>query len=85
MATYPTDRVVLVIVAVLKPYLGGVMAASAVEMHRQKLNLNGSQISRNQVQALIDSMGAGLNVFVGHDKAAQVMEQMQVAVKGEAK
>jgi hypothetical protein len=75
-----TNEVVLTIVRVLAPYLGQTMASSAAQAHCQKLGIAGEQMAPAQAEALIGKVGAGLNVFVGREKAAAVVADLRRAI-----
>ena len=83
MATSPalsTSDVVQTIVRVVAPYLGETMARSAAHAHCQKLGIDGDQMLSGQAEALIAKMGAGLNVFVGREKASVVVADLRKAI-----
>jgi hypothetical protein len=74
------------IVAMLSPYLGETMARAATLAHCQKLGIavDGSEITNEQLDALLRKFTQGLNIFVGREKAAAVVGQIQAAMAGRA-
>jgi hypothetical protein len=87
MATSPalsTSDVVQTIVRVVAPYLGETMARSAAHAHCQKLGIDGAQMLPAQAEALIGKVGAGLNVFVGREKASAVVADLRRAILPES-
>jgi hypothetical protein len=82
MATeIPTRDVAQVITGVVQPYIGATMAQAAVQAHLAKLGVRGPSISLDQTAALIQRIGTGLNVFLGKERAAKVVDEMMRAVK----
>jgi hypothetical protein len=69
------------IVECVSPYLGQTMAEASVEAQRQRLGITDSRLAAEQVEALITRIGVGLVIFVGRDKTAQVVRQMQDSVR----
>jgi hypothetical protein len=83
MTTSPalaTSDVVLTIVRVVAPYLGETLARSAAQAHCQKLGIAGDRMLPAQAEALIGKVGAGLNVFVGREKASAVVADLRRAI-----
>jgi hypothetical protein len=71
--------------AMIAPVLGETMARSAVQAQCQKLGITDGVATREQLGALVEKIGQGLNVFMGRDKAQQLVGQMRDALtRGEA-
>jgi hypothetical protein len=70
------------IVAMLSPYLGETMARAAAIAHCQKLGIvaDGAEITREQLDALLRRFGQGLNIFIGREKAAAVVREIQAVM-----
>jgi cell division GTPase FtsZ len=68
------------IVRVVSPYLGENMARSAARAHCQKLGIEGPEVSADQIETLISRLGAGLNVFIGRERAAVAIEELKRAL-----
>ena len=66
--------------AVLSPYLGATMARASANTHCDKLAINGDQISSAQADALLGRLASGLNVFIGRERSAVVLEEMRRAL-----
>jgi hypothetical protein len=66
--------------AVLSPYLGDTMARASARTHCDKLAIDGEDISAAQADALLGKLSSGLNVFIGRERAAAVLEEMRRAV-----
>lgn len=73
-------------VQVMSPYIGDTMARSATEAHCQKLGIGGGPISNEQLEAVLGKVGAGLNIFLGRERAATVIAEVrrQLAQAGTA-
>jgi hypothetical protein len=72
-----TSEVLETIQRIVSPVLGENMARTAAKAHCRGLGVNGDQMSAEQVAALIDRMGKGLNVFVGRDRAGTVVAELR--------
>jgi hypothetical protein len=72
-----TSEVVATIVRVLSPYVGETMARSATQAQCQKLGIEGAEISGEAAEALIGRLGAGLNIFIGRERSALVVEELR--------
>jgi hypothetical protein len=70
------------IIRMLSPYVGETMARAAALAHCQKLGIavESADISREQLDALLRKLSQGLNIFVGRDKAAAVVGEIQAAM-----
>lgn len=70
------------IIRMLSPYVGETMARAAALAHCQKLGIvvESTDISREQLDALLRKLSQGLNIFVGRDKAAAVVGEIQAAM-----
>jgi hypothetical protein len=77
-----TSEVLETIQRIVSPVLGENMARSAAQAHCRGLGVNGDQMNADQVAALIDRMGKGLNVFVGREKAGALVSELQRALGG---
>ena len=84
MATQPTrtDDVVEALTRTLTPYIGPNMARSAVQSQRDRLGIEGSAITADQIEGLIAKVGHGLNVFLGRERAAGVVDEMRKSLDG---
>jgi hypothetical protein len=72
------------LVAVLAPYLGETMARASARTHCEKLAIAGDEITTPQADALLGKLSSGLNVFIGRERAAHVLEEMKQAVASRA-
>jgi hypothetical protein len=61
---------------VLSPYLGKLMAQASAGAHCRDLQIDGDSMDRQKVDALVERLGKGLNLFLGRDKSKQVVEEM---------
>ena len=70
------------IVRMLSPYLGETMARAAALAHCQKLGIatDGTEIKTEQLEALLRKFAQGLNIFVGREKAAVLVGEIQAAM-----
>ncbi len=71
------SEAVQVMVRVMSPYIGDTMARSAAEAHCQKLGVGSGPLSEEQLEALLGKVGAGLNIFLGREKAATVIAEVR--------
>jgi hypothetical protein len=67
------------VVRVVAPYFGETMATAAVEMHRNKLGLDGAVLTEAQLDALLHKIGMGLVIFVGRKKSEQIVRDARAA------
>lgn len=74
------------IVGMLSPYLGETMARAAALAHCQKLGIvvDGTEISREQLDALLKKLAQGMNIFIGREKAVVVMGEIRAAMAARA-
>jgi hypothetical protein len=79
-----TDAVVETLTRTLSPYIGPNMARSAVQSQRERLGINGAEITPAQIGHLIAKVGHGLNVFLGRERAAGVIDEMKRSLDGVA-
>ena len=73
-------EVIDTLAAVLSPYVGATMASASARTHCDKLAINGDEISSAQADALLGRLSSGLNVFIGRERAAVVLEEMRRAL-----
>jgi hypothetical protein len=76
-----TDDVCAALVRVLSVYLGDTMARSSIEAQCQKLGID-SEMTPDELEALLAKLGSGLNVFVGRHRSAHILDEMKRAVGG---
>lgn len=67
--------------AVLSPYVGETMARASAQAHCEKLGVRGEAISAAETETLVAKLASGLNVFVGRERAAGVLDEMRKAVE----
>lgn len=79
---FKTAEVLDSIAGVLSPYLGKFMAKASASAHCQDLQIEDDLIDRQKVDALVERLGKGLNLFLGRDKSKQVVEEMLRALDG---
>lgn len=70
------------IIGMLSPYLGETMSRAAALAHCQKLGIvvDGGEITREQLDALLRKLAQGLNIFIGREKAEQVIGEIRAAM-----
>ncbi len=78
---FECDAVCAKIVESVAPYLGQTMAQASVSTQRQKLGIEGTHITADQVEALVSRIGLGLKIFVGRDKSAEIVRKLQTTVR----
>lgn len=71
------DAVIEAIVTAVAPFLGENMARAATADQCRKLGLEGGELDAQQVDGLLSRIGKGLNLFVGRDQAARLIEQLR--------
>jgi hypothetical protein len=72
-----TDAVLDALTRTLTPYIGANMARSAILSQRDRLGIEGAAITPEQIEGLIAKVGHGLNVFLGRERAAGVVDEMR--------
>jgi len=65
------------IVTAVAPFLGENMARAATRDQCRKLGIEGDRFEWQQVDGLLAQIGKGLNLFVGRDQAARLIEQLR--------
>jgi len=75
-----TTDAIRVIVEVMAPYIGDTMARSAARAHCQKLEIR-ETLSAADVDALLERLGSGLNIFLGRDRSAAVVAETRRALE----
>jgi hypothetical protein len=71
------DAVIDVLVRALAPFVGANMARAVARGHCEKVGITTAQVSAAQLEKLIDVLRPGLNVFVGPEKTALIVEQVR--------
>jgi len=82
LPSFKTTEVLSAIAGILSPYLGKFMAQASAKAHCQDLQIDGDTVDREKVDALIERLGKGLNLFLGRDKSKLVVAEMQRALDG---
>jgi hypothetical protein len=57
----------------LTPYVGETMARSATLAHCRRLGIGGTSVQASEVEALLQVLSNGLNVFVGRARSAEAV------------
>ncbi len=78
-----TSEAVPIMVKVMAPYIGNTMARSATEAHCQKMGVADGTLGPEQLEALLGRLGAGLNIFLGREKATVVIAEVRQALATE--
>jgi hypothetical protein len=78
---FKTAEVLDSIAGVLSPYLGRMMARASAGAHCKDLQIDGDLVDRQKVDALVERLGKGLNLFLGRDKSTLVVEEMRRALE----
>jgi hypothetical protein len=66
----------------ISPYLGLTMARSSVDLHCRTLKIERSgMVTGNEVEALLQKLAMGLNIFIGKEKTASVIESIRLKVR----
>jgi hypothetical protein len=77
-----TAEVLDSIAVVLSPYLGKLMARASASAHCKDLAISGDLVERQKVDALVDRVGKGLNLFLGRDKSKVAVDEIRRALEG---
>jgi len=72
-----TAEMVEQIVAAVAPFVGENMARSATRVHCEKLAIVDGTMTPQQLDALITRLETGLRVFMGREKAANLMTPLR--------
>ena len=77
-----TKDALATIISMLSPYLGETMSRAAALAHCQKLGIvvDGGEITREQLDALLKKLAQGLNIFIGRDKAELLIGEIRAAM-----
>lgn len=75
-----TPEAVDVIVGVLAPHIGGTTARAAATAQCRKLQMDAQAVDASKLQALLEQLRMGLNVFVGRERSAEVIAQARSAL-----
>jgi hypothetical protein len=65
------------IVAILAPYLGDTTARASVKMYLKDLKLNADELDADALDKLASKLKPGLKVFVGSDRADELVNQVR--------
>lgn len=65
---------------ILTPYLGRTVAQTTIRMQCKVLGATPESLTAAQFPALVDRVAAGLQVFVGVEKARQIRAEMAAIV-----
>ncbi len=68
--------------AVLAPYIGDLMARTAAAAHCRRLGIEGPVLDHHEVELLLEKLGLGLVIFLGHGKTALVIASVRQAIEG---
>ena len=79
MESRNTAAVVASIVRIISPHVGEYMARAAVEGYRTRLGLSPEQLSSEDIEALLRKVGRGLVIFVGEERAAELVSRARAA------
>jgi hypothetical protein len=74
-----TEEAIHTIVRVVSPYVGETMARSATTAHCKKLGI-GTEMGKEQLDALLSRLGSGLNIFLGREKSSRVVDELRKAM-----
>lgn len=66
-----------VVVTRLGPFLGESMARAALEGHCRSLGFESAMLTQEQVEVLLRRLRQGMILFVGADKADQLIESVR--------
>jgi hypothetical protein len=80
-----TTAAVESIIRVLSPYLGETMARASTRGVCEKLGIRGESMTPQEAEALVAKLASGLSVFVGREKASQVVEEIRRSLDGTGK
>ena len=70
------ERVVVVVVGAITPYVGATMAGASVRGFCTRLGLDVPVLDRAQVTRLLDALAPGLDVYVGKDKTTIIVREI---------
>ena len=61
----------------LNSVLGPSMIRSSIEVHCRSLKIDGPTLTADQLDALLHRIALGLHIFIGQEKTAQLMADIQ--------
>jgi len=65
---------------VMGPHIGDTMARAATLAHCRKLGIGEHVDGLPQLEALLERLGSGLNVFIGRARSADVVVELRRAI-----
>jgi hypothetical protein len=67
----------------IAPYIGAMMARSAVDVHCKRLGIDGdSTVTSHQINELLKNLALGLNIFIGREKAEALITDIRATIGG---
>lgn len=78
--TFDKQRVLAVIEERITPFIGHKMAEASTRVHCQKLGIVEAKVSPEKVEALVDKIGKAMLVFVGKEKADQIVKEIRQSI-----
>jgi hypothetical protein len=75
-----TATVVQAISSAIAPYIGETMARAATIAHLRRLGVAEAEVRSSEVEALLQQLSSGLNVFVGKVRSAEAVRSARQAL-----
>jgi hypothetical protein len=76
------DEIARAFADALSPYIGKNLAGASVRGHFDALGIEAREVTHAEVAAVIRRIAPGLHVFIGRERAAQVVDELHRLVDG---
>ena len=79
-ATFDKQRVLTIVESTITPYIGRAMAQAATKVQCEKLGFDSENMTQTEVKALLERIGQAMLVFVGKEKADQLLVEINATI-----
>jgi hypothetical protein len=78
--TFNRHRVLTIVESTITPYIGRAMAQASTKVHCEKLGFVSENMTQAEVKALLERIGQAMLVFVGKEKAEQLLGEINTTI-----
>ena len=78
--TFNKQRVLTIVESTITPYIGRTMAQASTKVHCEKLGFVSENMTQAEVKALMERIGQAMLVFVGKEKAEQLLGEINATI-----
>jgi hypothetical protein len=79
-ATFDKQRILTTVENTITPYIGRAMAQASTKVHCEKLGFVSDNMTQSEVKALLERIGQAMLVFVGKEKADQILGEINTTI-----